>query len=137
MTSNAASHDGSVLVEQVIDATRRLRAPGSNATLGEIGRDAWAHLTEHQRAEALPLLLGVFAGRIRELQVFDQHDIDATTPDLTTLLRPTDLADGWSAFHRSVPADNAVIDRWVLRGLLEEIEMLHRRKTPNTTEAQQ
>lgn len=126
--------DSLVLYRAVLQASASLLIPGASVTHHAIGVAAWMHLTAEQRRDTLPGVLACYVDRVLAQERERAHQAVADSPAVGSCLEAGDAASAWdAAVGESVLApaeDEAVIDRGVLRRLLEELDLLRRRSAP-------
>jgi hypothetical protein len=114
------------LYAQVLTSTRQLLAPGQSVPMDEIGRHAWAHLSEQDRADAIPNLMTSYATRVHDEEAERSRARDAADPEVTTYLADGDMALLWDAYLDST-AEQASVGRRALLNVLSEVELLRHR----------
>lgn len=133
-TDAAADEGALVLYRAVLQASASLLIPGASVTHHAIGVAAWMHLTAEQRRDTLPGVLACYVDRVLAQERERAHQAVADSPAVGSCLEAGDAASAWdAAVGESVLApaeDEAVIDRGVLRRLLEELDLLRRRSAP-------
>lgn len=101
------------------------------------GIEAWKQLTDTERRDALPHILGVYVQRVIDEQVERNNQDLADRADIETCLLPGDMTLAWDAATEDNPlppsSGETVIDRQALVNILLELELQRRRAPKEAT----